>query len=57
MRRLRLEQAQRMLGATQLAIQEVATACGFTDANTFCRAYRLRYGTSPGAARTRKANR
>ncbi len=31
-----------MLGETQLAVQDVAIACGFTDANTFCRAYRLR---------------
>ena len=57
MRRLRLEQARRILCATQLAVQDVAIACGFTEASTFCRAYRLRYGTSPGAARKRKAAR
>ncbi len=54
MRRLRLEQAQRMLSATQVAVQDVAIACGFADANTFCRAYRLRYGTTPGTARSLK---
>ena len=53
LRRLRMEHAQRMLLATQLPLQEVALACGFADANTFCRAYRLRYGTTPGAARSR----
>ncbi len=53
LRRLRLEHADRMLRATQLPVQEVAVACGFADANSFCRAYRLRYGTSPGAARRR----
>lgn len=51
LRRLRLEQAHRMLRATQMPVQEVALACGFADANTFCRAYRIRYGTTPGAAR------
>ncbi len=51
LRRLRLEQAHRMLRATQMPVQDVATACGFADANTFCRAYRLKYGATPGASR------
>ncbi|MCU0792949.1 MAG: AraC family transcriptional regulator [Opitutaceae bacterium] len=51
LRRLRLEHAHRMLRATQLPVQEVALASGFADANTFCRAYRLKFGVSPGAAR------
>ena len=51
LRRLRLEQADRMLRATRQPVQEVALACGFADANTFCRAYRLRYGKTPGALR------
>lgn len=54
LRRLRLEQASRMLRATQMPVQEVALACGFADANSFCRAYRTRYGASPGTARTTK---
>ena len=51
LRRLRLEHARRMLRATRLPVQEVALGCGFTDANTFCRAYRRRYGESPGETR------
>lgn len=51
LRRLRLEHADRMLRATQLPVQEVALACGFADANSFCRAYRLKYGATPGASR------
>ena len=51
LRRLRLEQAQRMLRATQLPVQEIALACGYADANTFCRAYRQKYAETPGAAR------
>ncbi len=54
MRRLRLEHARRMLAATQLPVQEVALASGFADANTFCRAYRKRYGATPGASRALK---
>lgn len=51
LRRLRLEHARHMLRATRLPVQEVALGCGFTDANTFCRAYRRRYGESPGETR------
>ena len=51
LRRLRLEQAHRMLRATQTPVGEVALACGFPDANTFSRAYRLRYGATPGSVR------
>ncbi len=51
LRRLRLEQAQRMLRSTHLPVQDVAVACGFADANTFCRAFRQKYGMTPGAIR------
>lgn len=54
LRRLRLEHARRMLLATRIPVQEVALACGFADANTFCRAYRRRHGVTPGAARQTK---
>lgn len=51
LRRLRLEHARAMLQATQLSVQEVALACGFTSSNTFCRAFRQKFGRSPGAGR------
>lgn len=51
LRRLRLEHAHRMLRATQMPVQEVALASGFADANSFCRAYRQRFGDTPGRAR------
>lgn len=51
LRRLRLEHAQMMLHASVLSVQEVALACGFTSSNTFCRAYRLKFGQSPGSGR------
>ncbi len=51
LRRLRLEHAQATLLTTHLSVQDVALASGFTSSNTFCRAYRLKYGHSPGEAR------
>ncbi len=51
LRRLRLEQSHRMLRSTHLPVQDVAVACGFADANTFCRAFRQKYGMTPGASR------
>ena len=51
LRRLRLEHARTMLAATELGVAEVALASGFASANTFGRAYRARYGRSPGERR------
>ena len=51
LRRMRLEHADRMLLATRLTIQDVALACGFADSNSFCRAFRMRFGKTPGAVR------
>lgn len=51
LRRLRLEHARAMIMSTQLSVEEVALASGFTSSNTFCRAYRLKFGKSPGRAR------
>ncbi|MCC6415005.1 MAG: AraC family transcriptional regulator [Opitutaceae bacterium] len=51
LRRLRLEHARAMLLATRLNVQDVAIASGFTSSNTFGRAYRGRFGRSPGTQR------
>lgn len=51
LRRLRLEHAQAMLHATELTVEDIAVACGFTSSNSFCRAYRQHVGRSPGATR------
>jgi AraC-like DNA-binding protein len=51
LRRLRLEHAQAMLRTTDLGVQDIALASGFTSSNTFCRAYRGKFGHSPGARR------
>lgn len=51
LRRLRLEHARAMLTATGLSVQDVALASGFTSSNSFCRAYRGKFGRSPGTRR------
>lgn len=51
LRRLRLEHAHTMLAATELGVAEIARASGFASANTFGRAYRARFGRSPGERR------
>lgn len=47
LRRLRLEQARAMLAATDTDVESIALASGYASANTFCRAYRQKYGRSP----------
>lgn len=54
LRRLRLEHARAMLAGTELSVQDVALASGYTSSNTFCRAYRTRFGRSPGSGRGSK---
>lgn len=51
LRRLRFEHARAMLAATELSVQDIALASGFASSNTFCRAYRGKFGHSPGARR------
>lgn len=51
LRRLRLEHARTLLASTELSVQDVALACGFTSSNTFCRAYRTKFKKSPGSKR------
>lgn len=51
LRRLRLEHARAMLKATRASVADVAALCGFSDSNSFCRAYRATFGRSPGRER------
>ncbi len=51
LRRLRIECAQSMLEATRLSVGDVALASGFASRNSFYRAYRTRFGRSPGSGR------
>lgn len=50
LRRLRIDHASAMLAATKLSVEDVALASGFASANTFSRAYRLKFGRSPRGA-------
>ena len=49
---LRLSAARRMLQQSALTITEIADAAGFGSASAFARAFRNRFGGSPGAARS-----
>ncbi|WP_329292561.1 MULTISPECIES: helix-turn-helix domain-containing protein [unclassified Streptomyces] len=51
LREARLLHAARLLEATGLPVERVAAVSGFTSAPHFHRAFRQRYGTSPGAYR------
>jgi AraC family transcriptional regulator len=51
--RLRLDQAAAMLLTTSDSVLNVALACGFQSHETFCRAFRRRYGMAPSAYRER----
>ena len=50
LRRLRLEHAEAMLSATRMTVEDVALASGFTNPDSFGRAYRLKYGRNPRRA-------
>lgn len=47
LKRIRMEQAHFLLTSTDLKIYEVASQCGFTDANYFSNTYRKFWGHSP----------
>ncbi len=51
--RLRLERAAAMLLAGKESVLDVALACGFGGHEVFCRAFRRRFGMTPGAYRKR----
>ncbi len=49
--RLRIDKAEKMLRKTAMTVTEVASLCGFDDANCFSRMYKKLKGESPQAAR------
>jgi transcriptional regulator GlxA family with amidase domain len=55
LRRLRLHQAQRLLVEGDLAIGEIAPACGFADPFHFSRVCRRLTGKSPRGLRQHSA--
>lgn len=50
----RLQEARRLLATTNSEVKAVSSDCGFMNVETFCRAFRKKYQTSPGDFR--KAN-
>jgi len=51
--RLRLERAAILLLTGEQSVLNVALSCGFQSHEAFCRAFRRRFGMSPGAYRAR----
>jgi AraC-like DNA-binding protein len=49
----RLGRARLLLAGTRQPIKRVSDACGFARIETFCRAFRLHVGSTPGAYRAR----
>ncbi len=48
---VRIREARRLLRDTDLNVTEVASRCGFSDGNYFCRQFAKRVGVSPGRYR------
>lgn len=49
---LRLEYARRLVESTDLPVAKVCFACGFNSPSNFQRAYRQKFGCSPGESRS-----
>lgn len=54
-RNLRLRRAADLLTHSSLPVGDVALACGFTNAASFARAFRDRFGYPPGGVRRRRS--
>ena len=52
---VRIEAVRRLLETRDIALKQVAGACGFRDADTLRRAFTRRVGTSPAEYRRRHA--
>ena len=50
-RKLRLEEARKLIYSTDLSVAEIAYQVGFKDPNFFSRVYRKEFGKSPGEGR------
>lgn len=48
---LRLQKATNMLYTTEHSLEEIASACGFYDANYLIKAFKRKYGITPGKFR------
>ena len=51
LRRLRTEQAQRLLLKPQISISEIAQSCGFASHSHLCREFKARFGVTPSEYR------
>ncbi|MBE6930122.1 MAG: helix-turn-helix domain-containing protein [Ruminococcaceae bacterium] len=56
LQKLRVEEACRLLTTTEIAVTEVAAACGFGDSKAFYSTFKRITGTTPGEFRARSKN-
>jgi AraC family transcriptional regulator len=54
LRRLRIEQAERLLLTRQLPISDIAQSCGFASHSHLCREFKAHFGVAPSEYRSRK---
>ncbi|OGV58081.1 MAG: hypothetical protein A2X45_25825 [Lentisphaerae bacterium GWF2_50_93] len=47
----RLQEARRLLATTNAEVKQISSDCGFMNVETFCRAFRKKFQTSPGEFR------
>jgi AraC-like DNA-binding protein len=52
--KLRLDHAAELLASSNLSISEIARQCGFEDSNYFTRAFRRKFGITPGQWRKKR---
>ena len=50
---LRLQKVTDMLYTSEFSLEEIASACGFYDANYLIKAFKRKYGTTPGKFRSK----
>jgi AraC family transcriptional regulator len=53
LRRLRIEQAERLLLKPQMSISEIAHSCGFASHSHLCREFKAHFGATPSEYRSR----
>jgi AraC family transcriptional regulator len=53
LRRLRIEQAERLLLKPQISISEIAQSCGFSSHSHLCREFKAHFGVAPSEYRSR----
>ena len=49
---MRAEKAASLLKSTEMTVQEIATACGFSNGDSLARVFKKKYGVTPSDYRS-----